>query len=182
MHFLSLLLSFPSPGSYIKRSLSHHSPFSQLSGFPNFNEYIRSHHHKLATKSLLFIKHSLAVSASIIVPKMDNWNARLLCTCCGEKIRGRIISNLSIHDLCSLRQTSCALSNLATESLFAKVCVTFSSSSLLKQYRIEALGRIGYHIKHFTFSMHHSDATFLPRLLNPRTGQEINFLYTTYES
>lgn len=114
--------------------------------------------------------------------KMADFNPPLLRICRDEKIRRRIISHLSTHDLCSLRQTSCAFSNMVTKVLFAKVRLTFSPSSLSRQCRIEALGRIGHHIEHFTFSMHHSDATFLPPLLNPRTGQEINFLYTPHTS
>ncbi len=113
--------------------------------------------------------------------KMD-FNSPILPICQNEQIRRRLFSHLSKDDLAALRQTSCAFANLITKVLFASIRSTFSPTSLTRQCRLEALGRIGHHVKHFTFCMHHSEATFLPPLLNPRTGQEINFLYTPHTS
>lgn len=56
---------------------------------------------------------------------------------------------------------------------------TFCKSN---QPRIQALSRIGHHIEHLTFFFPHSDTTFLPPLIHPVTGREINFLYTSYTS
>lgn len=109
-------------------------------------------------------------------------NPPLLQACRDEKIRRRILSYLSTKDLCSLRLISCAFSNMVTSILFTKIRLSFSPSAFSRQCRIEALSRIGHHIKHFTFSMHHSDATFLPPLLNPKTGMEIGFMYTPHTS
>lgn len=109
-------------------------------------------------------------------------NPPLLQACRDEKIRRRILTYLSTKDLCSLRLTSCAFSNMVTSTLFTKIRLSFSPSAFSRQCRIEALSRIGHHIKHFTFSMHHSDATFLPPLLNPKTGMEIGFMYTPHTS
>ena len=109
-------------------------------------------------------------------------NPPLLRACRDEEIRRRILTHLSIHDICALRLTSCAFSNMVTSSLFTKIRLSFSPSAFSRQCRIEALSRIGHHIKHFTFSMHHSDGTFLPPLLNPKTGMEIGFMYTPHTS
>lgn len=45
-----------------------------------------------------------------------------------------------------------------------------------------ALARIGHHIEHLTFYFPHSEATFLPPLIHPVSGNEICFLYTPHTS
>lgn len=109
-------------------------------------------------------------------------NPPLLQACRDKRIRRQILTQLSMHDICALRLTSFAFSNMVTSSLFTNTRLNFSPSAFSRQCRIEALSRIGHHIKHFTFSMHHSDATFLPPLLNPKTGMEIGFMYTPHTS
>jgi hypothetical protein len=47
---------------------------------------------------------------------------------------------------------------------------------------MEALARLGHHVIHLTFSMPHTELTFLPPFLNPVTGQEVSFLYTPHTS
>ncbi|KFY94669.1 hypothetical protein V500_03117, partial [Pseudogymnoascus sp. VKM F-4518 (FW-2643)] len=47
---------------------------------------------------------------------------------------------------------------------------------------MEALARFGHHVGHLTFSMPHTESTFLPPLLSPVTGREVNFLYTPHTS
>lgn len=109
-------------------------------------------------------------------------NPPLLRACRDESIRRRMLNILTTRDLCNLRLTSCAFSNMVTSSLFSKIRLSFSPSAFSRQCRIEALARIGHHIRHFTFSMHHSDATFLPPLLHPKSGMEIGFMYTPHTS
>lgn len=128
------------------------------------------------------IPNCIGLSQPIIKMADYQLNPPLLQACRDKKIRGRILTHLSTHDICTLRLTSCAFSNMVTSTLFTKILLSFSPSAFSRQCRIEALSRIGHHIKHFTFSMHHSDATFLPPLLNPKTGMEIGFMYTPHTS
>lgn len=99
-----------------------------------------------------------------------------------EKIRRRLVSHINNDSLCALRLTNSACSNIVTRPLFARIRLTFTPSALSRPSRLEALARIGHHIEHLTFSMPHIESTFLPPLLNPVTGREVNFLYTPHTS
>lgn len=99
-----------------------------------------------------------------------------------DKIRACILSKLDDEALCALRLTTSECCRLATPILFTRTRLTFTPSALTRPSRLEALSRIGHHIQHLTFSMPHTDAAFLPPLLNPVTGREVNFLYTPHTS
>lgn len=99
-----------------------------------------------------------------------------------EGVRERLFRQLSKTDLANVRLASSACCNLVTKKLFLRTHVTFTANTFTKQSRIQALSRIGHHIEHLTFYLPHSDATFLPPLVHPETGQEINFLYTPHTS
>ncbi|KAH6899870.1 hypothetical protein B0T10DRAFT_9643 [Thelonectria olida] len=94
-----------------------------------------------------------------------------------DRIKDNILSRLSTEDTCAVRQTSSACCNLVTKHLFTRIHVTFSATSFTRPARIAALARIGHHIEHLTFYLPHSEATFLPPLIHPLTGNEIAFLY-----
>ena len=71
--------------------------------------------------------------------------------------------------------------DFATKSashLFKEVTVTFKCSSFTKLGRMAALEHIGHHVKTLTFRMPHTEATFLPPLLDPVTGEQRSFVYT----
>ena len=93
-------------------------------------------------------------------------------------IRSNILAELDIASICSLRLVSTECSDYSTRTLFKRTRLTFTPSSLTRPSRVEALKRIGAYIEHLTFSMPHSPDTFLPPLLNPINGREVNFLYT----
>ncbi|XMA13255.1 hypothetical protein WAI453_006046 [Rhynchosporium graminicola] len=97
-----------------------------------------------------------------------------------ESVRANLLSILDTEAVCALRLTASECCNLATQHLFARTRMTFTPSSFSRPSRLEALSRVGRHIKHLTFSMPHSPATFLPPLINPTTGREVNFLYTPH--
>ncbi|KAH7326139.1 hypothetical protein B0I35DRAFT_421985 [Stachybotrys elegans] len=97
-------------------------------------------------------------------------------------IKSHLLPLLSTADLCALRQTSSACRDIVTKHLFTRVTVSFNASSFTRASRVAALGRIGHHIEHLTFYFPHSEATFLPPLIHPLTGHEINFLYTPHTS
>src|SRR5579871_3189234 len=99
-----------------------------------------------------------------------------------DKIRARVLSKLGEEELCALRLTSSECCRLTTPILFKRTRLSFSPSALTRPARLEALCRIGHHIEHLTFSMPHTEATFLPPLLNPVTGREVTFLYTPHTS
>lgn len=99
-----------------------------------------------------------------------------------EGIRARLTSHLSNKDLASMRLASSACCNIVTKRLFLRTYVTFTANTFTKPSRVQALSRIGHHIEHLTFHLPHSETTFLPPLIHPETGQEINFLYTPHTS
>ncbi|KAL6906935.1 hypothetical protein GGI43DRAFT_420812 [Trichoderma evansii] len=94
-----------------------------------------------------------------------------------DHIKDILFRYLSISDICAVRKVSSACCNLVTKRLFTRIHVTFSASTFTRPSRVAALGRIGHHIEHLTFYFAHSDATFLPPLIHPKTGEEITFLY-----
>jgi len=99
-----------------------------------------------------------------------------------EGLRATLLSQLDTESICALRLTSSECCELTTPALFTRTRLTFTPSALTRTSRLEALSRIGHHIQHLTFSMPHNPATFLPPLLNPMTGREVNFLYTPHTS
>ncbi|KAM0251701.1 hypothetical protein ACHAQJ_008071 [Trichoderma viride] len=94
-----------------------------------------------------------------------------------DYIKDSLFPCLSISDICAVREASSACCNLVTKRLFTRIHVTFTANTFTRPSRIAALGRIGHHIEHLTFNFAHSEATFLPPLIHPLTGDEIAFLY-----
>ncbi|KAH7164544.1 hypothetical protein DER46DRAFT_506571 [Fusarium sp. MPI-SDFR-AT-0072] len=99
-----------------------------------------------------------------------------------DHIKDSLLPHLSSNDLCNIRQSSSACCNLLTKRIFTRLHVSFSASTFTKSARVAALARIGHHIEHLTFYFPHSDATFLPPLIHPVSGNEICFLYTPHTS
>ncbi|KAM5352452.1 hypothetical protein ACJ41O_005175 [Fusarium nematophilum] len=99
-----------------------------------------------------------------------------------DYIKDSLLPHLSTTDICAIRQASSACCNLLTKRLFTRVHVSFSASTFTRPARVAALARIGHHIEHLTFYFPHSDATFLPPLIHPVSGNEICFLYTPHTS
>ncbi|EXL84838.1 hypothetical protein FOPG_02857 [Fusarium oxysporum f. sp. conglutinans race 2 54008] len=99
-----------------------------------------------------------------------------------DHIKDSLLPHLSQNDLCNIRQSSSACCNLLTKRIFTRLHISFSASTFTKSARVAALARIGHHIEHLTFYFPHSDATFLPPLIHPVSGNEICFLYTPHTS
>ncbi|EPE02210.1 hypothetical protein F503_06126 [Ophiostoma piceae UAMH 11346] len=97
-----------------------------------------------------------------------------------ERTRELLFELMSTEDICSIRLANSACCNLVTKRLFLRTHLTFTANTFTKASRVQALSRIGHHVEHLTFSLAHSDATFLPPLIHPLTGQEISFLYTPH--
>ncbi|TFB04470.1 hypothetical protein CCMA1212_003710 [Trichoderma ghanense] len=94
-----------------------------------------------------------------------------------DYIKDALFPHLATADVCAIRATSSACCNLVTKRLFTRIRVTFTAATFTRPSRIAALGRIGHHVEHLTFHFAHSEATFLPPLVHPLTGDEIAFLY-----
>ncbi|KAI9899953.1 hypothetical protein N3K66_004215 [Trichothecium roseum] len=99
-----------------------------------------------------------------------------------DHIKDHLLPHLRTSDICAVRSASAACSNLLTKRLFTRVHISFSASTFTKQSRVAALARVGHHVEHLTFSLPHSEATFLPPLVHPATGGEISFLYSPHTS
>jgi len=81
------------------------------------------------------------------------------------------------EDLSNFRLVCHDFSAKAAPRLFEKMTVTFKTSTFSKPARIDALSRIGRHIKTFTFHMPHGPETCLPPIIDPLTGAEKQFIY-----
>lgn len=99
-----------------------------------------------------------------------------------DRFKDHLFPYLSTADKCAVRAASSACCNLLTKRIFTRIHVTFSANTFTKQSRLSALARIGHHIEHVTFYLPHTEATFLPPLIHPSTGNEISFLYTPHTS
>ncbi|KAK0728703.1 hypothetical protein B0T26DRAFT_699016 [Lasiosphaeria miniovina] len=97
-------------------------------------------------------------------------------------VREKLFDLLSNDDICAVRLANSACCNLVTKRLFLRTHLTFTPNTFTRPSRIQALSRIGHHVEHLTFHFAHSEATFLPPLIHPRTGHELNFLYTPHTS
>jgi hypothetical protein len=99
-----------------------------------------------------------------------------------ETIKANLFLRLSTSDICALREASSALCNVVSKHLFTRIHVTFTPNTFTKPSRVAALGRVGHLVEHMTFYLPHSEATFLPPLIHPASGNEISFLYTPHTS
>ncbi|POS83531.1 hypothetical protein EPUL_004135 [Erysiphe pulchra] len=95
-----------------------------------------------------------------------------------DQVRGNIISQLDVYTLSALRLTASEFVEETTPHLFKRARIVFTTRSITRSARQKALSRIGHFIQHFTFVILHSNKNFLPPLINPETGKEVNFLYT----
>ncbi|KAH9863950.1 hypothetical protein J1614_009883 [Plenodomus biglobosus] len=94
-----------------------------------------------------------------------------------DQCRDNLLEHLEPEDLSSFRLVCHDFSSKAAPRLFEALSVTFKTSSFSKPARIEALSRIGRHVKTFTFHMPHGPESFLPPLVDPETGAEKQFIY-----
>ncbi|KAL8638827.1 MAG: hypothetical protein Q9228_004058 [Teloschistes exilis] len=97
-----------------------------------------------------------------------------------DKPRDTFLSSIAKEDLPSFRLACHDFGVRAAPLLFENTTITFRTSSFTKPARMAALDRIGHTIKTLHFSMPHTSETFLPPLLDPVTGEEVNFIYEPY--
>ncbi|KAJ9651728.1 hypothetical protein H2198_009000 [Neophaeococcomyces mojaviensis] len=91
--------------------------------------------------------------------------------------REAFLDNVTQDDLCTLRLASREFADVVAIRLFKTITVNFDINSFSRRPRMLALHRIGHHVKQFHFNMPHSEATFLPPLIDPETLGEVTFQY-----
>ncbi|KAF2200275.1 hypothetical protein GQ43DRAFT_449650 [Delitschia confertaspora ATCC 74209] len=94
-----------------------------------------------------------------------------------DNCRESVLSQVDREDLSNVRLVCHDFSSRAAPYLFEDITITFKPSSFTKPARMEALERIGRHVKTFTFCMPHGRETFLAPIIDPHTGEERQFLY-----
>ncbi|KAF2751344.1 hypothetical protein M011DRAFT_473834 [Sporormia fimetaria CBS 119925] len=94
-----------------------------------------------------------------------------------DEVRENVLAHIDDEDLPNLRLVCHDFSSRAAPYLFEYLTVTFKPSTFTKPARMEALLRIGHHVKTFTFHMPHEPNTFLPPIIDPETGMEKQFIY-----
>ena len=91
--------------------------------------------------------------------------------------RNCFLSFLQHDELKALRLTCHEAALDIAPQLFAELVVHFNVNTFSRHSRMVALGRIGRHVRTFSFRLPHTARTFLPPLLVPETLEEINFVY-----
>jgi len=94
-----------------------------------------------------------------------------------DTCRDNLLAHLDHEDTPNFRLVCHDFATRAAPFLFESLTVTFKPSTFSKPARIEALSRIGRHVKTFTFHMPHGSETFLPPIIDPESGEEKQFLY-----
>ena len=94
-----------------------------------------------------------------------------------DNCRENLLAHIEQEDLPSTRLVCHDFSKRAAPYLFEYLTITFKTSTFTKPARMEALARIGRHVKTLTFHMPHDSNTFLPPIVNPETGCEKQFIY-----
>ncbi|MCJ1445659.1 MAG: hypothetical protein MMC23_006164 [Stictis urceolatum] len=97
-----------------------------------------------------------------------------------DDAREALLGSLPRDDLLNFRLACRDFAQRAAPHLFEGISVCFRSSTFTKPARMDALSRIGLHIKTLSFFMAHGPDTFLPPLLDPMTGEELEFVYEPY--
>nr|POE66126.1 fatty acid-binding protein [Quercus suber] len=95
-----------------------------------------------------------------------------------DQCRNNLLSFIPRKDLASLRLACHDFSVRAAPALFSKLQTTFRASTFTKPARLAALDRLGFYVKTLKFTIPHTVETFLPPLVDPETGAELNFTYT----
>ncbi|KAK8153854.1 hypothetical protein BKA80DRAFT_210548 [Phyllosticta citrichinensis] len=90
-----------------------------------------------------------------------------------DECRERFLSHVNRPELSALRLVCHDCSSRVAPFLFEELSVTFRPSSFSKATRMEALERIGHHVRTFNFRMLRTPATFLPPVIDPATGEQI---------
>ncbi|KAJ4292741.1 hypothetical protein N0V90_009404 [Kalmusia sp. IMI 367209] len=94
-----------------------------------------------------------------------------------DSCRDNLMTHLEQEDLPNFRLVCHDFATRAAPVQFESITTTFKPSTFSKPARIEALSRIGRHVKTFTFHMPHSPETLLPPIIDPMTGDEKQFIY-----
>jgi len=94
-----------------------------------------------------------------------------------DACRENLLAHLEQEDLPNLRLVCHDFATRVAPIQFESIVTTFKPSTFSKPARIEALSRIGRHVKTLTFHMPHSPETLLPPIIDPETGEEKQFLY-----
>ncbi|GAB7366581.1 hypothetical protein MBLNU230_g8567t1 [Neophaeotheca triangularis] len=95
-----------------------------------------------------------------------------------EECRETFIKNVARDDLFNLRLVCHDFSVRAAPALFDQLSITFRPRTFTRPARLAALDRIGYHVKTLQFNLPRTAESFLPPLIHPETGEELNFPYT----
>lgn len=94
-----------------------------------------------------------------------------------KETRDLFLSKLDVPGLATFRLTCYDCSNKGAEVLFRTIEVRFSAATFTRQARMSALQRIGQYVRTLKFIMPHDERTFLPPLLDPHDGSELDFVY-----
>lgn len=94
-----------------------------------------------------------------------------------EACRDNLLEHMDTPTLRDVRLVCHDFSARAAPFVFKELAVDFRPTSFTKTRRMTALKKIGHHAQKFTFRMSHSSQTFLPPLLDPESGEQLNFTY-----
>ncbi|KAK8208582.1 hypothetical protein IWZ01DRAFT_347331 [Phyllosticta capitalensis] len=149
------------------------------------NGSVNSHGSQSSSKRLLFGEiptpsstgsRSLHSNTSLCSLVMSNSPA-FLRFWLSDECRERFLSHVNRPELSALRLVCHDCSSRVAPFLFEDLSVTFKPSSFSKTSKMEALERIGHHVRTLTFRMPRTSATHLPPLIDPGTGEQLGLDY-----
>lgn len=95
-----------------------------------------------------------------------------------DECRETFIKHVAKPDLVNLRLVCHDFSVRTAPTLFDNVTITFKPRTFTRPARQAALQRIGHYIHTLTLNLPHTPDSYLPPLIHPETGEELNFTYT----
>ncbi|KAL5383940.1 hypothetical protein PMIN06_009812 [Paraphaeosphaeria minitans] len=94
-----------------------------------------------------------------------------------DTCRDNLFAHLEEEDFPNFRLVCHDFATRAAPVQFSSLTTTFKPSTFSKPARMEALSRIGRHVRSFVFHMPHGPETLLPPIIDPETGEEKQFIY-----
>lgn len=96
-----------------------------------------------------------------------------------KRIRSKIFAHLSPEDITSLRMVSSRLNKLTTPTVFKTLTVTFHALTFSPD-RLVSLERIGHNVETLKFIFPHTEATYMPPMLDPESRRLVTLIHEPY--
>ena len=93
-----------------------------------------------------------------------------------KRIRSKIFAQLSPEDIASLRMVSSRVNKTISPAIFKTLTVAFRALTFSPD-RLVSLERIGHHVEAFKFIFAHTEATYMPPMLDPESRKLVTLIH-----